>query len=461
VTCNGPARPDAHRPFLSPPYRGWTAISSVFDHDLPDFSQDGMVVTSTGLVTRPDTVHHRTDFPAYWSASIRQYVYYDGHNGYDYNISYQPVYAAASGKVIYAALEYWDAPSHGYGFMVMIDHRNGYVTLYGHFSKILVKKGQKVKRGQRIGISGDSGHSTGPHLHFTVFHNCTPTDPYGWSGFGTDPLANYQGETAENLWIRQPLIDNPLPHWPGLGDMPSGYGTRVLLLRLPTTRDGAKEFIRDLTTEARTVRRASRRLGAAAVIDSLRGAVQVTGRLSAEQLLALPDVVSISEPDMLGGERSEVLHALARASLDGRGPRLRIAHSPGWRVDVVRWENRVLLVGRGQRGRALDLRLPASSGRRSTHVLHADRQTGDYAIDLGSMSAAQQAALVRSLAPPRHPSRPYSVATTIHARPKPTPAARRVTMPALIGVALLILALAALTVRASVRRAAQDGDQSL
>src|SRR5919202_1906803 len=107
--------------------------------------------------------------------------------------------------------------------MVMIDH--------GHGSQILVHKGQRVKRGQRIGISGNTGHSTGPHLHFTVFHNCTPTDPYGWQGGGPDPLVNYQGETSGYLWKKSPAVFNPLPRL--ASGIPASGGVRVLLLRLP------------------------------------------------------------------------------------------------------------------------------------------------------------------------------------------------------------------------------------
>ncbi|WP_274655480.1 M23 family metallopeptidase [Paenibacillus humicola] len=59
----------------------------------------------------------------------------------------------------------------GYGNCVIINHRNGYETLYGHMSKILVKKGQTVEKGEQIGIMGNTGHSTGTHLHFEVHKN--------------------------------------------------------------------------------------------------------------------------------------------------------------------------------------------------------------------------------------------------------------------------------------------------
>lgn len=65
----------------------------------------------------------------------------------------------------------------GYGLMVRINHGFGYKTAYAHLSKILVKRGQKVKRGQVIAKSGDTGLSTGPHLHYEVEHNGVKLNP--------------------------------------------------------------------------------------------------------------------------------------------------------------------------------------------------------------------------------------------------------------------------------------------
>lgn len=64
-----------------------------------------------------------------------------------------------------------------YGNYVIIKHSNGYQTLYGHMSKILVKKGQWISQGSRIGLVGSTGYSTGPHLHFSVYKNGRLVNP--------------------------------------------------------------------------------------------------------------------------------------------------------------------------------------------------------------------------------------------------------------------------------------------
>ncbi|MDI6600548.1 MAG: peptidoglycan DD-metalloendopeptidase family protein [Thermoanaerobacteraceae bacterium] len=81
------------------------------------------------------------------------------------------VLAAADGEVIFAGVY------GGYGNAVIIDHGSGISTLYGHNSKLLVKVGDKVTKGQQIAKAGSTGLSTGSHLHFEVRKNGTPVDP--------------------------------------------------------------------------------------------------------------------------------------------------------------------------------------------------------------------------------------------------------------------------------------------
>ena len=82
-----------------------------------------------------------------------------------------PVYAAAAGTVIAAG------KNGGYGYCVDIDHGNGLVTRYAHCSKIMVRKWQKVKAGEEIAKVGNTGVSTGPHLHFEIRLYDRPIDP--------------------------------------------------------------------------------------------------------------------------------------------------------------------------------------------------------------------------------------------------------------------------------------------
>lgn len=65
----------------------------------------------------------------------------------------------------------------GYGNAVVIDHGNGTRTLYGHLSSINVKKGQVVEKGQKIGVMGSTGNSTGTHLHFEIHVNGSHINP--------------------------------------------------------------------------------------------------------------------------------------------------------------------------------------------------------------------------------------------------------------------------------------------
>jgi murein DD-endopeptidase MepM/ murein hydrolase activator NlpD len=66
---------------------------------------------------------------------------------------------------------------NGYGFMVEINHGNGFVTRYGHNSRVLVKPGDRVLKGQRVALVGSTGRSTGPHVHFEVLRNGVVVNP--------------------------------------------------------------------------------------------------------------------------------------------------------------------------------------------------------------------------------------------------------------------------------------------
>lgn len=94
------------------------------------------------------------------------------HGGIDFAASYgQTVSATGDGTVIFAG---WNA---GYGKMVIISHGYGLTTLYAHNSKLLVKQGDKVKKGQAISKAGNTGRSTGTHLHYEVKLNGKNVNP--------------------------------------------------------------------------------------------------------------------------------------------------------------------------------------------------------------------------------------------------------------------------------------------
>jgi murein DD-endopeptidase MepM/ murein hydrolase activator NlpD len=97
------------------------------------------------------------------------------HEGLDVaNAVGTPIHAPAQANVIFAGRK------SGYGQIVILDHGYGLETWYGHTSRILVKPGQLVKRGQTIALIGNSGHSTGSHLHYEVHVHGIPVDPLAY-----------------------------------------------------------------------------------------------------------------------------------------------------------------------------------------------------------------------------------------------------------------------------------------
>lgn len=151
-------------PFANPNPR----ITSWMDHHYPTREQDGIMIRFDGA----------TGYA------------YDGHRGTDYAVpSNTPVVAADDGTVIYSE---W-SDSGGWG--VVIDHATDR-TAYFHNNQLFVYPGQHVSRGQLIALSGSTGNSTGPHVHFEVRDLLTPwhsIDPFGWTGKGPDPWQWDQG----------------------------------------------------------------------------------------------------------------------------------------------------------------------------------------------------------------------------------------------------------------------------
>lgn len=187
---------------LRPPYQGTYRLNMFFDHHFPNYADDSEITIYTGeSVTDGDP--HR----------------YAGHSGYDWSMATgSQILVAADGVVE----DVGDA-GDGYGNKVVILHRNGYRTIYGHFRvdnppnspAFNVVEEQIVKAGDLIGWSGSTGNSTGPHLHFGVYlgpclratdtvYEDNVTDPFGWRGLNPDPLltrpAPGQQHTATCLW---------------------------------------------------------------------------------------------------------------------------------------------------------------------------------------------------------------------------------------------------------------------
>lgn len=96
----------------------------------------------------------------------------DKHEGVDIAVKEgTPVVATATGEITFAG---WD---QDYGNMIIIDHGNGYKSIYGHNEKLLVGMGEKVYKGKAIALSGNSGRSSAPHLHYGIIKDGESIDP--------------------------------------------------------------------------------------------------------------------------------------------------------------------------------------------------------------------------------------------------------------------------------------------
>ena len=216
-----PAR--AVAPFLYPPFPGSASQESIFDHSNPVYQYDNKVLAYTGDIANrncPSPEPPGTRPPqngicnagsgGYWSYSLADWMYYDGHDGVDYGISYRPILAAAdSDQVVYAG--WWDPQNHkvNLGIYVRLHHSNGYQTYYGHMSSVSVQACSTpgctfLPHGEALGISGTTGNSSGPHLHLLVRDpSGKSVDPYGWKGSGSSPWTPQQ---KESLWVAYPSL---------------------------------------------------------------------------------------------------------------------------------------------------------------------------------------------------------------------------------------------------------------
>ncbi len=98
------------------------------------------------------------------------------HSGIDIGLNTgDPIYAADNGVVRYAG---WS--NAGYGYLLVLDHGNGFQTYYAHLSAIWVVCGQSVYQGTAIGAGGNTGRSSGPHLHFEIRYEGYPQDPFAY-----------------------------------------------------------------------------------------------------------------------------------------------------------------------------------------------------------------------------------------------------------------------------------------
>ncbi|NJK78787.1 MAG: peptidoglycan DD-metalloendopeptidase family protein [Chloroflexaceae bacterium] len=182
--------PAPAEPFLQFPLAQRARVTSFFDHDTPFLQQNGSLLAFWG----------NTDFYSY-----------DGHTGWDYGARPpDPVLAAAVGTVVFAGNS-----DDGCGVparAVIIEHFNGYRTLYWHLNSIDVAAGQEVTAGTPIGVAGATGCAFGPHLHFQVQYLGRDVDPYGWCSSASDPWAlNPTGQQSVWLWAYMPSPCAPPP----------------------------------------------------------------------------------------------------------------------------------------------------------------------------------------------------------------------------------------------------------
>lgn len=183
--------PAPAQPFLTAPMEGIYEVTSFFDHDAPFLQKNGSLLT-------------------FWGRSETDIAFaYDGHTGWDYAMAPPDiVLAAGDGVVVFAGNS--DDGCASPARAVIIDHGNGYRTLYWHLARIDVEPGQPITAGTPVGMAGESGCAIGAHLHLQVQYLGRDVDPYGWCGADPDPWARSPvGQLSVWLWADMPSPCGP------------------------------------------------------------------------------------------------------------------------------------------------------------------------------------------------------------------------------------------------------------
>jgi hypothetical protein len=139
----------------------------------------GFTLTTLPVGRAPITQHFGANPAAY--ARFGQ----AGHNGVDFGVPlYTAVHAAAAGMVAKTGSD-----PKGYGLYVILKHTNGYQTLYAHLGRVMVDTGEELPAGSVLGLSGSTGNSTGPHLHFELRRDTAKSTSYPQGA--VNPLGYY------------------------------------------------------------------------------------------------------------------------------------------------------------------------------------------------------------------------------------------------------------------------------
>ena len=148
------------------------AVREVFIWTPPDLSNVAGATSSQGAGVRPVIVGTGTFIFPVNSRNFTQHYWY-GHRAIDIGLAEgTAVFASDTGTVTFAGYDTW-----GYGYLIVINHGNGHETFYAHLSAINVAPGQIVYQGNLIGATGNTGRSSGPHIHFEIRLNGNPDQP--------------------------------------------------------------------------------------------------------------------------------------------------------------------------------------------------------------------------------------------------------------------------------------------